>query len=708
MEQSIGPVTLQGPGAEDLAFRSMEFFEAVSTPFRYTVDVLSDKPDLAAETYLGKALSVILQIDEKNSRIFSGIITEFGLHGRIGQNTLYRLVLEPWLALLQLVSNCRIFQDQSVPDIVMDVFRKHGFSGDVEPRLSVPHEPRPYVVQYRESDFNFVCRLLEDEGIYFFFQHGPGQHTLVLCDALAAHKPAPGCDKLPYYPPDLNRTLHIDYIDRWQVNSRVESGAYGLRDFNFEDASAEKDATHEDAAQHPNGAFELYDYPGIYKAPGAGKVIAKRRLQEVQATRSRAEGHANARGLLVGALLTLEEHPVPSQNRQYLMLSLSGSVSTHALESGGDDVDVYVCNFECIDTKLPFQPPRRTPKPIVHGAQTAIVVGGANSEIFTDDYGRVLLMFHWDRDSPGNQDSSCWVRVAQAWAGSGFGAVFTPRVGHEVLVDFLEGDPDRPIVTGSVYNSDNKPPYLPLNASQSGIKTRSTLKGTTDNFNEIRFEDKKGEEELYIQAEKTQTTKVKGSQGITVDGSRSVSVGGDQSTTVTKNETQTYKADRKMDVTGTDTNTITGAHSGTYKAGRTQTVSGQDDVLTVALNRTSTITGQYHIQADAEYKVTHKNNVILLSGTKAEVTNGKCKITMDGGKLMVEAPESLTIKCGDTSIALTTSECTIKGATINVDGGNGGGRVALDAVGATVTGKTKASLGSNATTEISGSVVRIN
>jgi type VI secretion system secreted protein VgrG len=701
MEQSIGPVTLQGPGAVDLAFRSMEFFEAVSTPFRYTVDVLSDKPDLAAETYLGKALSVILQIDEKGPRIFSGIITEFGLYGSIGQNTLYRLVLEPWLALLQLVSNCRIFQDKSVPDIVMDVFRKHGFS-DIEPRLSVPHEPRPYVVQYRESDFNFVCRLLEDEGIYFFFQHAPGLHTLVLCDSLAAHKPAPGCDKLPYYPPDLNRTLHIDYIDRWQVNSRVESGAYGLRDFNFEDASAEKDATHEDSAQHPNGAFELYDYPGIYKAPGAGKVIAKRRLQEIQATRSRAEGHANARGLLVGALLTLEEHPVPSQNRQYLMLSLSGSVSTHALESGGDDVDIYVCNFECIDTKLPFQPPRRTPKPIVHGAQTAIVVGGANSEIFTDDYGRVLLMFHWDRDSPGNQDSSCWVRVAQAWAGSGFGAVFTPRVGHEVLVDFLEGDPDRPIVTGSVYNSDNKPPYLPLNASQSGIKTRSTLKGTTDNFNEIRFEDKKGEEQFFMQAEKDHTINVKNNRSATVGAADSISVGASRSETIDHDRTvkvgNAAASKSVVDVKGshdvTATEYIKLEVKGTFirideKSITLQVNGGGQIVIDTKVLAQAKEEGKLELTATAVMTAKEKAGITLSDKVLAS-SAGESKLQLDGDATLVGK--------GNASVSGTKKASFVGGEASQID---------LEPAGATISSK-KSKLNGEAMTEISGPVVKIN
>ncbi len=712
MIQSIGPVTLSGTGADQLAFRSMTFSEGLSVPFSYALTVLSDKTDLDPNKFLGETLSVALEIDGQDPRRFSGIVTEFSLLGSVGENTMYGVSLRPFLWLLRHTTNCRIFQAQSVPDIVLAVLRAHGFS-DVALWFGHNHEPREYVVQYRESDYNFICRLLEEEGIYFFFDQLPGQHVLVLCDSVAAHAARPGCEKLEYYPPNPNRRATIAHIDHWQTTHRVQSGACVLRDYDFQVAAGDLKAEKVSPAPHGQGEFEVFDYPGGYDDVALGTAIAQRRLEEVQCVRARAVGHSNARGLSVGYLFTLEKHPVALQNREYLVLGMEGSIHTHALESSYENVspeDVFQCRFTCLDAALPFQPPRLTPKPLIYGAQTAVVVGKAGEEIWTDEYGRVKLKFHWDRDPKKNEDSSCWVRVAQLWAGSGFGAMHIPRMGQEVIVEFLEGDPDKPIVTGRVYNSDNMPPYtLPPNQTQSGIKSRSTKGGQPTNFNEIRFEDKKGSEDLFIHAEKTQTTKVKQSQSISVGASRSVTVGDTQTITVTKKETEKYLDEREMTVDKTNSETITLAHSGTYKQGRTFKVSSKDDALTVTgANKTTTVTGNYHIKADAEYKVDHKTNQILLSGTKAEITNGKCKLTMDGGKLTLEAPESLTIKCGETSITLTPQDCTTKGTTVNMDGGNGGGRVALDAVGATMTGKTKASVGSNATTEISGSVVRIN
>jgi type VI secretion system secreted protein VgrG len=713
MEQSKGPVTLQGTGVADLVFRSMEFFEGIGTAYRYVIDVLSDKPDLEAKTYLGQPLSVILEIEEKDPRVFSGIVTEFGIFGTVGQNTLYRLVVQPWLALLQLVSNCRIFQEQRVPDIVLAVFRKHGFS-DVELRLSMPHEPRLYTVQYRESDYNFVCRLLEDEGIYFFFEHAPGQHTLVLCDSLSAHEPAPSCPKLPYFPPDQNRRLLMDYVERWQVNSRVESGRYALRDYNFEAAGADKGSKFDNAAEHDNGAYQVYDYPGIYLETGAGDAIAKRRLHELQATRTRAEGRANARGMLVGALLTLEQHPLASQNRQYLVLSMNGSVRMHALESAhefGDDEDVYVCNFECIDTELPYQPPRRTPKPVVHGAQTAVVRGGKDSEIFTDDYGRVRLEFHWDRESPSDDSSSCWVRVAQAWAGSGFGAVFTPRVGHEVLVDFLEGDPDRPIVTGSVYNSDNKPPYLPLNASQSGIKTRSTLKGTPDNFNEIRFEDKIGEEQFFMQAEKDHTINVKNNRSATIGAADSISVGASRSVSVTDNLSVTVgtggAAESTLHVTGT------------HRTDATDTVDVQAPnhvKLTCGKSSITLTDGKIEIVVDGGGKIVIDANVLAESKDTSQVvldanafvkSSGKSSLLLDKNACMTSSGQSQALLDGDATLKSEKGACNVEGATKVALMGGKVSQLDLEPAGATLGSPTTKVTGKGLT-EITGPMVKIN
>jgi type VI secretion system secreted protein VgrG len=710
MIKSSGPITLSGAVADDIEFRSMQFSEAMSTPFHYTLEVISDRSDLKPNRFLGQSLTVELQIDGHPARPFNGLISEFCLLGSVGEATLYRITLRPWLWMLQLATNCRIFQDETVPDIVLAVFRAHGFS-DIDLRISRDYPPRPYTVQYRESDYNFVSRLLEDEGIYFFFSHTKNQHLLVLCDSPSAHEMAPGFGMLPYYPPDPNRDVAVPHVDQWQVTHRVESGKVALRDYDFNAPTADMNATAADPADHGHSAYEVYDYPGAYTDVELGKAYARRRLEEMQASHARAVAQSNARGVLIGTLLTLEKHPIEAQNKQYLLLSMSGTLRSHRRESGGDeadDRDVYRCEFTCMDSALPYQPPRKTPRPVVHGPQTAIVVGKKDEDIWTDEYGRVKLEFHWDRDSPGDENSSCWVRVAQLWAGSNFGGIHIPRIGQEVIVEFLEGDPDRPIVTGRVYNFDNKPPYeLPINQTQSGIKSRSTLDGLPDNFNEIRFEDKKGSEELFIHAEKTQTTKVKQSQSISVGGSRSVSVGDTQSTTVAKKETQTYNDAREMTVAKTNSETITLAHTGTYKQGRTITVSAQDDALTVSgANKTTTVSGQYHIQADAEYKVTHKENIVLLSGAKAMVTNGKSTLTLEGGKITLSAPESITIECGGSSITLTPNHLAISATKVGVDG-SGAGKLDLDATGAQMSGP-KAMVQGNTTAQVSAPIVKVN
>jgi type VI secretion system secreted protein VgrG len=700
-------MTLHGPSwVATAAPLALSVSERLSQPFSYQLDFVSEEPDLDPSSVLGEPLTVSFEIGEE-LRHFNGIAISLKSFGAEGANFFYRVVLAPWLWLLSRTSNCRIFQNLSVPDILKQLFRDHGFS-DFEEALTYDYPIREYVVQYRESDLNFVCRLMEDEGIYFFFKHERAKHVLVFCDSSAAHELTPFYESLPYFPPDRQRDAHFDYLNAWEAVHDVESGAVALTDFDFERPTAVLGVVKEMPAPHAHGSFELFDYPGKYREVGVGETYARARLEEARAMAQRVATGGNARGLMPGALFMLSEHPVAAQNRTYLVLSYEATFRTHTVESGDSSQDgLCRCSAVVIPSDRPYRAARITPKPIIYGAQTATVVGKAGEEIWTDEYGRVKLMFHWDRFSTADEQSSCWVRVAHLWAGSNFGAIHIPRIGQEVLVEFLEGDPDRPIVTGRVYNFDNMPPYeLPINQTQSGIKSRSTLEGVASNFNEIRFEDKKGAEELFIHAEKTQTTKVKGSQSVSVDGSRSVSVGGDQSTTVTKNETQTYKADRKMDVTGTDTNTVTGAHSGTYLSGRTQTVKGQDDVLDVALNRKSTITGQYHIKADAEYKVQHKENVILLNGAKAQITNGKCTLTLEGGKITMEAPEGITIKCGSSSMTLSPKDLAVASTKVGVAGGSTS-TLDLDATGAQMAGN-KAVIEGKASAQVSAPIVKVN
>jgi type VI secretion system secreted protein VgrG len=464
------------------------------------------------------------------------------------------------------------------------------------------------------------------------------------------------------------------------------------------------------------GAFEVFDYPGGYLDTGAGNPIATRRLEELQAGRSRAAGRSNARGLLVGSLLSLEKHPVAAQNAEYLVLSSTGSVRGNALESvfeGGGQEEVYTCTFECYHTDLtPYRPPRRTPRPIIHGTQTAIVRGGEGSEIYTDEYGRVRVEFHWDRKSPGNQDSSCWVRVAQIWAGSGFGAVFIPRLGQEVLVDFLEGDPDRPIVVGSVYNSEHKPPYLPLDATQSGIKTRSSLGGGEDNFNEIKFEDKKGEEQLFFQAEKDHTINVKNNRSASVGAADSVSVGASRSVSVTK-----------------DLSTSVGT-GGAAKCNLAVT-----GIYDVKVSDTIEIEAKTHIQlkvGDSIVKIT-PTMIELTSGGKAVLrldTNAYAQSSLgstvlldknacmtaseSGAQLLLDANALMTSKDGgslfldaDASMDSGSGSAFVSGAKAVSLAGATNATINLEAAGATVSGP-KVDMAATATAQVTGPVVKIN
>jgi type VI secretion system secreted protein VgrG len=716
MIESKGPVTLSGAGwVKSAHFLSMHASERMGAPFVYEVEVVSDEPMLAPNDVLGEQVTVSVLI-ETEQRHYSGIATSLQSLGVQAESFVYRLVLRPWIWLLSRTTNCRIFQDQTAVDIIKKVFRDRGFS-DFEERLTATYEPRPYVVQYRETDLHFVLRLMEDEGIYFYFAHELGKHVLVMADSLSAHDPTPFYESLPHLPPDSQRAQQIDYLETWEMVFEVESGAFALTDYDFQAPRASLDVVKALPEGHSHADYEVFDFPGNYLKTQQGEAIAMLRLEEAKATAQRALADGNARGLLLGGLFTLSDHPQADVNREYLVVSQKTALRGHALESGGKDPGFSTrVNVVVIPSDRQYRPPRTTQKPVVHGAQTATVVGPQGEEIWTDEFGRVKLEFHWDRESPGDETSSCWVRVAQVWAGSNFGGMHLPRIGQEVIVQFLDGDPDRPIVTGRVYNADNMPPYdLPANQTQSGLKSRSTKGGVPNNFNEIRFEDKLGSEELFIQAEKTQTTKVKGSQSISVDGSRSISVGGDQSTTVTKNETQTYKAERKMEVTATNSDTIHGAHTGTYLTGRTLTVSGADDSLTVTTNRTATVTSNYDIVAGAKYQVTNGSNIILLQGTGAAMTNGQCSVAFDGADATLEAPgkvqltagSEISLACGAASIVLKSDGTIEISGAQKVNVGSGSSAVACEPTGVTVSG-TKVSSAAVGMHEISGALIKIN
>jgi type VI secretion system secreted protein VgrG len=721
-----------GDGA--LLFLSMSAREALGRPFSYTVDVLADDDTLDFSKLLGQVMTVELELVLTVTREFSGYVTEIGLVGELGRYVRYRVRLNPWLSLLANTANSRIFQNQTVPDVVKQIFRDHGY-GDFSEALGPDYRTWEYLVQYRETDLNFVSRLLEQEGIYYYFKHENKKHTLVLSDSYGSHETVLGYEQVPYFPPHAGERRERDHVDGWRTSRQIRAGAFVIRDFDFENPRLLPTSQLSQPNDHAKSESELFDYPGEFHDQDEGDVQVRLRLEEQQSDYEVARGSSNARGLTTGALFSLTDFPREDQNKEYLITEAQYDLRVNDYESldRGNTDQVYRCQFKAIDSRTPFRALRITRKPVVEGPQTAIVVGDPKQEIWTDEYGRIKLQFHWDRLGTSDDASSCWVRVAQIWAGSGFGGIHIPRIGQEVVVDFLEGDPDRPIVTGCLYNADNKPPYtLPKNQTQSGIKSRSSQGGTPDNFNEIRFEDKKGEEELHVQAEKDYTELVKNDQTSNIKHDRAVTIGHNDTLTITGDQLIHIHGNLSMTVDGvTDSKNkdpknpikssmaVTGAHD--MKASDSISLSAPNKITLTVGGSSITITpGSITISAGGS-QIALDANVLASSkaGSKikldADITSNSSKGAMSriddhflgqsaaGSKVVLDANAALTSP-GDGIV--TGANVTVTGQTKTTVAG-AASKVELAAAGATVSGP-KVSVAGSAMTEIKGALVKIN
>jgi type VI secretion system secreted protein VgrG len=533
------------PDGSQVDFVSLHGTERISQPFELQVIVRCDvdqEAGLEADNLLLKKAVVTLTAQEQPLRYFHGFITDVALGGSkfgvadTGGRTLdYRITLRPWLWLLGQSSDCRVFQNMTVPAIVQEVCQQAGFT-DLRTQLSGSYEPRDYCVQWRETDLNFVSRLLEQEGIFYYFEHSDSQHTLVLCDDVAGLASFPSYEEVPCSSSGaqlLGMADNSDYLQKWLVEQSVRSGKFATREFDFTAPNSVPTETSSIARSYNPARFETFDFPALAPTPTAAAVerVAKLRVEELQSSQLIARGSGDVRGLAAGRVFTLTQHRKADFNIKYLVVStvISTSAGPDGLAGEFDNT------IEATDARAAYRPPRVTAKPLVHGLQTALVVGPKGQEVFTDDdgFGRVKVQFHWDRQGQKDEHSSCWIRVAQTWAGDGWGALQLPRVGQEVVVAFLDGDPDRPVIVGSLYNGTHKPPYdLPANATQSGTKSCSSIDGSPGN--EIRFEDKKGVEHLFVQAQKDHqvvvkhdmTTTVGNDQTLTVAGNQKVDVGG--------------------------------------------------------------------------------------------------------------------------------------------------------------------------------------
>ena len=485
-------------GDDVLLFHSMSANEQLGRLFQIDLDLLSEDPEIKLQDILGQSVTVHFKRPDDETRYFNGLVSQFSQAGSHGNLFVYRATLHPWFWFLTRTADCRIFQNQQVPDIIKEVFRDQGFS-DFEDALSGTYREWENCVQYRETDFNFISRLMEQEGIYYYFKHEDGKHTLVLSDSISAHETVTGYEEVPYYPQQEGERRERDHIYDWSLNQNLQPGIYALNDFDFKKPKANLEVKSSIPREHEQAEFEIYDYPGEYKENSDGETYVRARIEELQAQHEEVQGQGNVAGLMTGCLFKLTNYSREDQNREYLITAANYNLGPQEYESdfaesGGA---MLTCGITAIDKQQAYRAPRITPKPIVQGPQTAIVVGKAGEEIWTDQYGRVKVQFHWDRYGKADEDSSCWVRVSQIWAGKSWGSMHIPRIGQEVIVVFLEGDPDQPIIAGRVYNEDNKPPYpLPDEKTKSTIKSNTSKGGGS--ANELLMEDLEGKTQVVL------------------------------------------------------------------------------------------------------------------------------------------------------------------------------------------------------------------
>jgi type VI secretion system secreted protein VgrG len=495
---------ISGVKTELLVIR-FDLAEGVSVPYALSVELACDD-EVKMDDALGKEGFLTLTGDG-GDRIVHGVVDRFEHTGNRGRFGLYRARVVPYLQWLSLERDCRIFQNKSVPDIVKLVLQGLELPTDrFDFRLMESYAPVEYCVQYRETDLDFVSRLLEEEGIFYFFEHSDKKHLLVFADGTVAYKEIAGESGVTY-----NFSQGIapaeECVFRFAFSRQVRSGKMTRRDYNFEKPGLDL-KKEEQAKVHEK--LEVYDYPGRYVEPDRGKQLSRVRLEESMTYYETAEGESTCVRLVPGFKFSLSDHEHGEYNRDYFLTKLvTRGEQPQSLQekSGPGGVESsYSSRFTAIPASVPFRPARVTPKPVVEGIQTAKVTGPKGEEIYTDKYGRVKVKFHWDRGDDNDEKSSCWIRVSSTFAGGQYGAIFTPRIGHEVVVDFLEGDPDRPLITGSVYNAGQMPPYdLPAEKTKSTTKTDSSIGGK--GFNEIRFEDKKDEEQVFVHGQRMSGSK---------------------------------------------------------------------------------------------------------------------------------------------------------------------------------------------------------
>ena len=658
--------TLKLPsGNPPLDLYSFEGTEALSRLYSYSVVALGLVKDVVQfDNLLGKPAEIKVHDDGGADRHYHGLIASARFEGSVGKHHAYRFEVVPWLWLLTRSANVRVFQKLTTIEIIKKVFAPYG--GAFQVAASGTYRKREYCVQYRESDFNFVSRLMEDEGIYYFFRHGAGKHEMVLADAANVHANELGVSSLDYNANARRRTQSA-VVTRWAWSKQIQTGKVTVRDHHFMTPAQNYEKAQTGQATFAHGKIEAYDHAiglptfadepaALNQLAAASDGIAKHRLEAFQAGVAAVDGGTSSLRLCNGARFKLAEHPVTSQNAEYIVQSTSIRVRIGGYDSGAHKDSSHECEFTAFPSAVPHRAPRITPRPRVYGLHSATVVGPAGEEIFVDKYGRVKVQFHWDREGTKDDKSSCFVRVAQPSAGKGFGVIMIPRIGHEVVVDFIEGDPDQPLIVGGVYNAENMPPYeLPAHKAVSTWKSRS-LQGTTDDYNEVRFDDTKGSEYMMLRAQKDRDDIVLNNQ--------ISSVGNNEERTIGKNSTLSIGEDYALSVGKATSMAV--ANEMMLDVGKALQIASGDTMGT-------TVAKSYTVDAGTDFSMKAGTDVFLKSGTNFGAEAGTNVHLKGAVNVVIEAGVQLTIKAGGSSVVLGPDGVSITGALVKMNSGGGPG-----------------------------------
>ncbi len=619
-------ISIETPlGKDKLILTHLEGSEFISRPFYFRLHAFSTDTHIDETKIVGTSVTCLIHGAAGDVRVINGYVSQFTRMQPLSlQNRVYHLEIVPWFWFLTHSRDCQIFQNKTAVEICEIIFKQFGFS-DYEVSLNSTYTKREYCVQYNESAFDFVSRLLEEEGIFYFFKHDQGKHTLVLCDLVSKCGDNP-CKNVSF----AAGSFLDEHIRRWEHCYTFCGGEYALTDYDFKKPSVDLSTTTKTAVNFGNiKKYTFFDFPGHYVDKTSGTQLSRVRMEEEEQKHDVIYGDSNVFQFLPGTKFTFQSTQLPNEQGTYWLTSVTHKVSdtSHWLYVGGHDDEPYTNTFTCMTASLPYRPLSITEKPRIKGVQVAVVTGSSQEEIHTDEYGRINVRFLWDHRGKKDETSSCWIRVAQTWAGQKWGSFFLPRVGQEVIVDFLDGNPDAPIIIGSLYNAQNMPPYdLPTQQTQSGIKSHSTPKGEATNSNEIRFDDKKGTEHFFVHAQK----------------------------------------DFQRVVENDDTLNVLGTQTSTVKKDKTHIVEEGNDIIQIKKgDQTITVdTGNQTIQLNKGGRTTK----ISMGDDALQLQKGNHSIKLDMGKSSIDAMQGITLTVGSNSIKIDQTGITLQGIMIKING----------------------------------------